>query len=72
MKSDYIDCPELAGKTIRSLRMFKDTGEGTEIQIDFTDETSFSCLVGSRSVMEASLVRTGVGTPETLHRFDPD
>jgi hypothetical protein len=38
MNDDFIECPEVVGKQIEALRIFKDTGEGTELQIDFPTE----------------------------------
>lgn len=37
MDEDFIECHELAGKQIEALRIYKDTGDGTELQIDFPD-----------------------------------
>ena len=44
MQDDYIECPELSGKTIQNLRIYKDTGDGTNVQIELADGTSFSCF----------------------------
>jgi hypothetical protein len=70
MKEDFIECPEVAGKQIGRLRIFKDTGEGTELQIDFDDGTSFTCCINVTPTIEASIIRTGVGLPESLHKYD--
>jgi len=48
MKEDYVDCAELSGKTIQRFRLHKDTGDGTELQIDLTDGTSLSYSVCSQ------------------------
>jgi hypothetical protein len=72
MKSDKepVECPEVIGKTIQALRIFRDPTDGTEIQIDFKDGTSFSCCVASRQTTEASLmILGGPGEPEVLHRL---
>jgi len=42
MSDHYIECPQVSGKTIKALRIYKDTGDGTEVMIDLTDGTSFS------------------------------
>jgi hypothetical protein len=63
MQQDYVECSELSGKTIRSLRIYKDTGDGTDIQIELTDGTSFSCCLSNQPTVKASLYRGGVGTP---------
>gem|GEM_PF-1489567 len=53
---DFVECSQVSGKTIQSLRIYKDTGDGTELQIDLTDGTSFSCSFSVKPVVEA---RTG-------------
>ena len=70
MREDYVECPELSGKTIRTLRIYRDTSDGTEIQIDLSDGTSFSCCFCSKPVVEAALIRSGAGEPELLHKYD--
>jgi hypothetical protein len=64
MQDDYIECPELSGKTIQTFRIHKDTGDGTNLQIELSDGTSFSCCLNNRPDVKASLYRGGVGTPE--------
>ena len=44
MREDYVECADLSGKTIQTLRIYKDTGDGTEIQIELTDGTSFPAV----------------------------
>jgi hypothetical protein len=70
MQEDYIECSELSGKTIQTLRIHKDSGDGTVVQIELTDGTSFSCRLSNQPAVKASLYRGGVGTPETLHRYE--
>ena len=72
MSEDYVECPEIYGKTIKMVRIFKDDGDGTEMQIDLTDGTSFSCLFCVRPVLEASVIRTDASVPEILHTYDLD
>jgi hypothetical protein len=62
MPEDYIDCPEMTGKTIELLRIHRDVGEGTSVQIELTDGTSFTCYVSVRPNVEASLYKGGVGS----------
>jgi hypothetical protein len=69
MKTDFIDCPEVAGKTIQLLRVHRDTGDGTRVQIELTDGTSFTCCVTVRPAVEATLYKGGVGTPETIRDY---
>lgn len=70
MKADYIDCPEMVGKTIQLLRIHRDTGEGTSVQIELTDGTSFTCYVSIRPSVGASLYKGSVGAPETIRAYE--
>jgi hypothetical protein len=70
MSDDYIECPQISGKTIKALRIYKDTGDGTEVLIDLTDGTSFSFTLSIKPALEAAVIRAGVGEPEILHRYD--
>ena len=70
MKEDYVECPELSGKTIQTLRIYKDTGDGTEVQIDLTDGTSFSTSVSYQPTVKATLFKGGVGTPEIIRDYE--
>ncbi len=72
MACDYVECAEVVGKTILALRIYKDTGDGTELQIDFPDGTSFTCCFSPKPVFEASLIRPGVGHPEVLRTYGLD
>lgn len=59
--------PELKGKVIDGLSVKQDRLDGTEVHIDFSDGTSFSCCVTSNQRTEASLLRCGgPGDPELL------
>ena len=69
MKTDFIDCTELAGKTIQLFRIHRDVGEGTSVQIELTDGTSFTCCVTVRPAVEATLYKGGAGAPETIHDY---
>jgi hypothetical protein len=66
MSGDHFECPELAGKTIKNLKLYKESPDRCEAMIEFTDGTSFTCALDIRSTIKASLIRTGVGTPEIL------
>ena len=57
-----IECSDLGGKTIKTLNIFRVTTNGTEIQIDFTDGTSFI----NRTEIDANLSLCGVGEPQVL------
>ena len=65
--------PDLKGKVIENLSIFRDPLDGTEIQIDFADGTSFSCCVSTMQKTQASLLRCGgAGEPELLQSLIPD
>lgn len=70
MTDDFVECPEVSGKTIQSLRIYNDTGDGTELLIDLTDGTSFSFNLAVKPVAEAAVIRSGIGEPEVLHRYN--
>jgi len=70
MQDKFIECPELAGKTIETFRIHRDTGDGTNVEIKLTDGTSFSCSISARPEVKASLYKGGVGTPETLQDYE--
>lgn len=72
MKDDFIECSEVAGKQIEALRIYKDTGDGTELQIDFPDGTSFTCCFATKPAIEASMIRPGAGPPEILQKYNLD
>jgi hypothetical protein len=72
MNERSIECPEVAGKQVACLRIYKDTGEGTEIQIEFQDGTCFNCCFAAKPTVEASIIRPGTGTPEVLRRYELD
>ena len=66
MPEDYIDCPELSGKTIQLLRIHRDTGDGTECPDRADGWNQFHVLCLDPPNVEASLYKGGVGTPETI------
>lgn len=66
MPDNYIECPELVGKTIQMLRVHRDIGDGTSVEIQLTDGTSFSCVLSIRPEVNTTLYKGGVGTPEIL------
>ena len=70
MNQDYVECSELSGKTIQTVRIYKDRNDGTEIQIGLTDGTSFSCCVSHPPVVTASLYQGGIGTPKVLRDYE--
>jgi len=70
MQDNYIECSELAGKTIQALRIHKDTGDGTNVQINFSDGTTFACCLTIRPNVDATLYQGGVGTPKVLQKYE--
>jgi hypothetical protein len=70
MQDEYVECPELSGKTIQTLRIHRDIGDGTDVQIELTDGTSFSCRFCHQPSVKASLYKGGVGTPETIRSYE--
>ncbi len=70
MREEYVECPELSGKTIQKFRIYKDTGDGTEIQLDLTDGTSFSYSVCHQPTVKAALYKGGVGSPAIIRDYD--
>jgi len=70
MNQDCVECSELSGKTIKTVRIYKDGSGGIELQINITDGTSFSCCVSYPPTVTASLYQGGVGTPEVLREYE--
>ena len=70
MPENYVDCPEMTGKTIQLLRIHRNAGDGSSVQIELTDGTSFTCYVSIRPNVEASLYKGGAGTPETIRAYE--
>ena len=71
MPEDIIECTEIAGKVVKCLKLYPADPRAAELQIDFEDGTSFSCILENKPVVKASLVRTGVGTPEVVRDYIP-
>ena len=69
MPSQNVDCPEVVGKTVKSLKLYSTDKGDAEIMIESTDGTTFSSSFESRSVLKASLIRTGIGAPEVLKNY---
>jgi hypothetical protein len=68
LEQNFIECPELSGKTIQAVRIYKDTGDGTAVQVELTDGTTFA--ISHQPTARSSLYRGGVGTPETIRAYD--
>jgi hypothetical protein len=52
-------------------RIHRDTGDGTNVEIQLTDGTSFSCVLNHKPQINTTLYKGGIGTPEILfsHEF---
>ena len=70
MDENYVECPEMSGKTIQTLRIYKDTGDGAEIQLNLTDGTSFSYSVCHPPDAKATLYKGGAGTPLVIRDYE--
>jgi hypothetical protein len=70
MQDKVVECPELVGKTIEAVRIHRDVGDGTVLEIKLTDGTTFSCTTSVRPEVKASLYEGGVGTPEVLQTYE--
>jgi hypothetical protein len=57
MERDYVECPELSGKTIQTLRIYMDTGDGTTPHMELTDGASFICSLSHQPTVRASLLQ---------------
>ena len=56
----FINCPEVAGKTIDSLRLYPDSEGAVEILLEFADGTAFSCVVAHKPQVKGQLFRRGL------------
>jgi hypothetical protein len=68
---DIIECTEIVGKVVKSLKLYRADPETAELQIDFEDGTSFSCTLENKPSVKASLIQTGIRTPEVLRDYIP-
>ena len=64
MPRAFVECTEIAGKTVKSAKIYQDAVDGCETVIEFTDGTCFSGCVSSRQAIKATLLRGGAGTPQ--------
>jgi hypothetical protein len=67
---DCVECTELTGKTIKTLKIYEDDVDGCETFIEFTDGTSFSSSVSYQPAMKGTLYRGGAGTPQIIHEYE--
>jgi hypothetical protein len=69
MSDREIQVPEVEGKMIRSMRLTLTSSAETEIQIDFTDGTSFTSSTCPRVEFDAELYIGGSGEPQIIKRY---
>jgi hypothetical protein len=67
---EYVECTEIAGKTVKSAKIYGDTADGCETIIEFTDGTSFSSCVSYQPVVKGTLFKGGVGTPLIIRDYE--
>ena len=65
-------CVELVGKVVEKFTLYEDGPYGPEIQIEFTDGTSFNACVSTRSKIEARLLHNSPSQSEVLKVFTPE
>jgi hypothetical protein len=69
-RDNPVDCPDVMGKIAKDLKVYQDAMDGTEIQINFIDGTSFAYRVENQLKVAANLLVCGKGEPEVLRKFD--
>ena len=69
MSDREIQVPEVEGKTIRSMRLTTTSSAETEIQIDFTDGTSFTSSTCPRVEFDAELYIGGSSEPQIIKKY---
>jgi hypothetical protein len=67
---DYVECAEVAGKTIKTLKIYEDDLDGCETLIEFTDGTSFSSSVSYQPTVKGTLFKGGVGAPLVIRGYE--
>ena len=70
MSRDYVECTEVAGKTIKNLRIYEGAIDGCETLIEFTDGTSFSSSVSYQANTKGTLFKGGIGTPQIIRDYE--
>ena len=70
MSREYVECTEVVGKTIKTLKIYEDDVDGCETLIEFTDGTSFSSCVTYQATVKGTLFKGGVGTPQVIRDYE--
>jgi hypothetical protein len=66
-----IECKELAGKVIRVCNLYEDGIAGPELQIEFTDGTSFVTGLKVELSLEAKYLRSDGAGSTILKEYTP-
>jgi hypothetical protein len=66
----YVECPEVAGKTIKALKIYEDDEDGCETLIEFTDGTSFTSSVSYQPEVKGTLFKGGGGAPQVIRDYE--
>lgn len=69
MPDEYVEIAEICDKVIQRVRIFESTPQGTEMEIDLTDGTSFSCSFCFKPAFEARLMRKDGNMPVILQTY---
>lgn len=64
-----IECKDLAGKVVQACTIFEDGKEGPDVQLDFTDGTSFALNLRTKASIEAKCLSNDGGEPQTLRDY---
>jgi len=64
-----MECKELAGKVVRVCNLYENGSDGPELQIDFTDGTSFTMAFKTQVANEAKWLRSDGGEPQVLKNY---
>jgi hypothetical protein len=64
------ECRNLAGRSIRSLRVYETGPEGPEVSIDFEDGTNFSLTLATEHKLDCRLTRDEGGEPTLLDKYE--
>lgn len=69
MSAQPVNCPDVIGKTVKSLKLYSTPSTLEEIVVEFTDGTSFTLSCESHLTAKASLIRTGSSASEVLKSY---
>jgi len=65
-----IECKDLAGKVVRSVKLFEGGNDGPEVSIDFEDGSNFNVCLGVKTTLEAKWTRDDGGEPQILCEYN--